>query len=1159
MKKANHNRLNQNYVVQEGEDFLKNYKLGEELGSSNARVFEAFHKKNSTIAAIKEIRLSDDNAISNVKKEINLLKKIQEKDTNHYFIKFLNFCIIKEESDEYSSNSTAYILMEKGLRSLSEVLLSRKKNPHNFIYFSLEEVLRIIKHLIDAFAFLQRELNMAHCDIKPQNILMMKENDLEFKVCDVGAGELLMNDQHTRTKTIEGSIPFIAPELLAENLFSKKSYNPFKADVFSLGLCIIYIITFRTFTRIDRQSLNEEIFQETLNEWIDESYSIMKNDDLKVLLKEILIRDPKLRPDFKDLQEKILTMNLLSPTLSEFSKTNWTLNNEEMTNSFLVAEEMSPTKKKKEFLLKNSSDRNKSLHIMQKDLLTPNNAKNGIFSQIFPKDLTILKEIKSVYTEENSLIFSKTPNKTPQKSLSPVKVFKVVQKKMSIGDPDSSDVSPLSPEQRKGRKTDTTSNKNFSIQLIESKDSEEMKYREIIKKSNFSTKKIESPKKTHQKSNASEVVMSKNPLTNDNNMIKISEFFSNKEPYNVNNIMSNPFAIPTTHTINNHSLLANNGSSLSGLNKKNDFTRYKNESLVNLKSKKNNEQKKLAPLVLPENTFSKTHNFSVREVVAVRTNKSDQNNSKNSFFSEISPQKKNLIINMYTLKRLIKKHEYYSFENKLNLMFEEKLEEKEIINIFNEMNLLKNLTNLSFDLFFSDPIAISFIEFLQKNKELTKLTLNFKEKNNNESPLNHYRHSINSNPLKNRVNLENFTKDFNLALLNMKKLSELSLNFEKINDLNYFFVNIFKDFQKLENLSTFKITARFINLANENLYEIMQEFEKFEYLETLELFLENNSITEEFFQKKPINFLYLKKISLNFAFNKINLSNIKSFSFPMSSKLENISLDFDGNVIGNGLQYITSELIKLKLLKNLQLNFSDTKLNSSSFLEFSNEIVKINQLENLSLSLKGNNDLSENCIMNLGKIIRSQFDLIKFLELNFLDINISLNIFKCFLNFSNYMCFLKLEYFNLFLFRNTTQKNIMDLINTSNKGLKFESAIMYPDLKEMKIYMKFNREKRESFWEKNSKNGFCSFNESNSFATNQMAFSCLSCFDMKYFNDHAICTYCIKECHSNHRYFYLGEKQMICNCFLMGCCKNCFDEDMCTSKIIEGDRLQSIY
>ena len=66
---------------------------------------------------------------------------------------------------------------------------------------------------------------------------------LDMKICDIGSGKLI-NNENTSTATISGTIPFIAPELMCNISNSKINHNPFKSDVYSLGLCFIYVITF---------------------------------------------------------------------------------------------------------------------------------------------------------------------------------------------------------------------------------------------------------------------------------------------------------------------------------------------------------------------------------------------------------------------------------------------------------------------------------------------------------------------------------------------------------------------------------------------------------------------------------------------------------------------------------------------------------------------------------------------------------------------------------------------------------------------------------------------------------------------------------------------------------------------------------------------------
>jgi serine/threonine protein kinase len=104
-------------------------------------------------------------------------------------------------------------------------------------------------------AFLRlTEMNIAHCDIKPENILIMDCQNLTMKLCDVGSCKVV-SKENAEEATILGTVPFLAPELF--NLHAKSSNkivstNPFKSDVFSFGLVVLYMITFKKFTSIER-------------------------------------------------------------------------------------------------------------------------------------------------------------------------------------------------------------------------------------------------------------------------------------------------------------------------------------------------------------------------------------------------------------------------------------------------------------------------------------------------------------------------------------------------------------------------------------------------------------------------------------------------------------------------------------------------------------------------------------------------------------------------------------------------------------------------------------------------------------------------------------------------------------------------------------------
>lgn len=68
-----------------------------------------------------------------------------------------------------------------------------------------------------------------------------------MKICDVGSCKVVSSEE-IEEATIFGTVPFLAPELL--KMKSKKiiSTNPFKSDVFSLGLVLLYLVTNKKFS-----------------------------------------------------------------------------------------------------------------------------------------------------------------------------------------------------------------------------------------------------------------------------------------------------------------------------------------------------------------------------------------------------------------------------------------------------------------------------------------------------------------------------------------------------------------------------------------------------------------------------------------------------------------------------------------------------------------------------------------------------------------------------------------------------------------------------------------------------------------------------------------------------------------------------------------------
>ena len=94
-------------------------------------------------------------------------------------------------------------------------------------------------------------MQIAHCDIKPENILIIDWNSLKLKLCDVGSCKIVSKESLDEA-TILGTVPFLAPELIQTKNSKITTNNPFKSDVYSLGLVIVYMITYKKFKSHER-------------------------------------------------------------------------------------------------------------------------------------------------------------------------------------------------------------------------------------------------------------------------------------------------------------------------------------------------------------------------------------------------------------------------------------------------------------------------------------------------------------------------------------------------------------------------------------------------------------------------------------------------------------------------------------------------------------------------------------------------------------------------------------------------------------------------------------------------------------------------------------------------------------------------------------------
>ena len=129
--------------------------------------------------------------------------------------------------DVVSEGNNQYIVMEY----VDGVTLKEYMQEHKL---SLNAVLEIGVRLADALQHAHSH-NIIHCDIKPQNILIDK--NMNPKIADFGIAKMVTNQTMVYSKSVIGSVHYIAPEQASGGKITACS------DVYSLGIVIFEMLT----------------------------------------------------------------------------------------------------------------------------------------------------------------------------------------------------------------------------------------------------------------------------------------------------------------------------------------------------------------------------------------------------------------------------------------------------------------------------------------------------------------------------------------------------------------------------------------------------------------------------------------------------------------------------------------------------------------------------------------------------------------------------------------------------------------------------------------------------------------------------------------------------------------------------------------------------
>ena len=271
------------------------------------RVIETLHKPTNRIFAMKLLEISEDCPEQVIRNEIKFLSDINKNPQKpsifpNFYGFFLNF-------DETSGKRLFGLLFDLKKQTLND-LINNSKKPITFVLFK-----NAFLKLINGLAYLQT-LQICHRDLKPQNILLDDEkanNFLSLTLIDFGVSKQIIEKKQgeiTQEMTIIGTENYFSPELRDASIGNGKiEINPYKSDVFSLGLVMVKLAKKKLpkdYKDIDKILYEIESMFISEPDIFEEKRSNIKK--IMSLLKTSLEIDPKMRPDFMELFYKSLKL-----------------------------------------------------------------------------------------------------------------------------------------------------------------------------------------------------------------------------------------------------------------------------------------------------------------------------------------------------------------------------------------------------------------------------------------------------------------------------------------------------------------------------------------------------------------------------------------------------------------------------------------------------------------------------------------------------------------------------------------------------------------------------------------------------------------------------------------------------------------------------------
>ena len=267
----------------EVDDYIFKKKIGE---GSSGLIYMVHHKDDkSKKFAVKKIIASNFETLEEYAKEFELVHKCAHKNVLKIF--GINIKLM-EKTTFY-----LYILMELAQIDWGKDIFHRSKIKQKY---SENELIKILYQIVDALLFMQNNFRISHRDIKPQNILIFEDNI--FKLADFGEAKKVKICN--KSNSLKGTELYMSPILYCclKREEDDVEHNPYKSDVFSLGLCLFYAATINFNILLSMRELKDT---KSVNSLINAQLKNYYSEKLIEIITHMLEIDENKRYDFSQI------------------------------------------------------------------------------------------------------------------------------------------------------------------------------------------------------------------------------------------------------------------------------------------------------------------------------------------------------------------------------------------------------------------------------------------------------------------------------------------------------------------------------------------------------------------------------------------------------------------------------------------------------------------------------------------------------------------------------------------------------------------------------------------------------------------------------------------------------------------------------------------